>query len=208
MVANLDRIYFPDNPWPKGHPLESFLWSAWIQDSDVWFAFELETKDYDVEDDSDVDEGVDARPDDWHSRGVWLNYHACRLDCSDGCGFRVCSEEQYSAEHLDGLTLHIDHDAAQNGLGSVDEEDLAFSVYLLGHDSVAGHTITFQRLGSSDCFKITWSGKIALSYAGRDEFEYTFNTMISRVKLPDPAASARAAYDCGTSAMLHDSDQT
>jgi hypothetical protein len=41
-----NRIYFKDNPWPEGHPIKEFVWSARIEGSDVWFDMHLETENY------------------------------------------------------------------------------------------------------------------------------------------------------------------
>ena len=70
----------------------------------------------------------------------------------------------------------------------------SFHIYLLGHDSCADHEITFVKKHSIDTFDLEWKGKIALTYAGDDEFKYEFSAFIEKVtfegfdisrKLPD-----------------------
>ena len=55
----MNRIYFKGNPWPEGHPVKEFKWSASIRDGYVWFDMHLESQDYyserDIEDDEDTE---------------------------------------------------------------------------------------------------------------------------------------------------------
>jgi len=41
-----NRIYFKNNPWPEGHAVKNFAWTAEVRDGMVWFHFHLETDDY------------------------------------------------------------------------------------------------------------------------------------------------------------------
>lgn len=66
--------------------------------------------------------------------------------------------------------------------------DLAFHVYLLGHDAVAGHRIRMVRRGESDRFDIEWSGKLALAYVGDFEYRHDFRAVIYNVAAPKPLA--------------------
>ncbi|WP_394165509.1 hypothetical protein [Neptunomonas phycophila] len=178
----LDRIYFKNNPWPEGHPVKEFNWSASVRDGFVWFDFHLETKDYyserDIEDEEDTE-----YPSDWAAPIVWGNYHACTLSTNywhEG-GFKVCALSDYSPEFLDGLELEVD----PNPENIEDWDDLAFHIYLLGHDSAAKHTIKFERIDESLNFKITWVGKIAQAYVGDYEYKHDFNVIIKNVSFPD-----------------------
>ena len=142
----------------------------------MFFHFELSTAEYASERDAEDPDTDHVRA--WESPGVWPNCHRCSLS-SEG-GFRVCSREQYSSAFLDGLEVQI----AEKGLESNDADELAFSVYLLGHDAVAGHRIRFERIKASDQFKNPWTGKIALAYGGETKFENSFSAFIASAELP------------------------
>lgn len=73
----------------------------------------------------------------------------------------------------------------QRDLDDPEEEQPAFTIYLLGHDSVGFHRFKFERLPDSDKFKILWSGKIALSYRGDSEFKYDFHAVIGNAEFPE-----------------------
>lgn len=53
----------------------------------------------------------------------------------------------------------------------------AFHVYLLGHDSVADHDIVFTRQQTGG-HTIDWNGRIALTYAGEEEFSHRFRAPV------------------------------
>jgi len=110
---------------------------------------------------------------------------------SRGClghrGFPLCPVADFSADWLDGRTFEIDT-IANGTLDGVELDDLAFHIYLLGHDSVANHRITFQRIAGSDCFDIVWTGDIALTYAGDDDLDHRFEARIANVPFPSPSA--------------------
>lgn len=176
-----DRIYFKDNPWPEGHPIKAFVWSAREVDGDVWFDFHLESANYYAERDIEDDEEVDY-PSDWAAPIVWGNYHACTLSSNNWHegGFRVCARADYTPALLDGLELIVDPDPD----AIEDFDDLAFHIYLLGHDAVARHRIRFERIGDSLQFRIVWSGMIAQAYVGDYEFKHEFSAVISSAEFP------------------------
>lgn len=94
-------------------------------------------------------------------------------------GFHVCSQKEFSEANLNGLELEIDSEP-----GSIkDWNDLAFHIYLLGHDAVAKHKIKFIRAADS-LFEIHWSGKIAQAYVGDYDFKHEFNTVLKDVQFP------------------------
>lgn len=174
------RIYFKDNPWPEGHLLKEFIWSAEVRDGDVWFHFHLETADYYSERNIGYDEDVEYESD-WEAPIAWNNYHSCTLSTNEwhNGGFRVCSEEAFSEDLLDGLEIEVD-------INPEDIEDwgeLAFHIYLLGHDAAAKHKIKFVRTEQS-MFDIEWTGKIAQAYVGDYEFNHDFSTKIKGVNIP------------------------
>lgn len=185
------RILFPGNPWPEGHPIETFEWTARVVEGEVWFDLHLQTADYDSE--REIDDGDEDEESDWQAAGVWGNYHRCTLSSTywnEGGGFRVCRLDDFSPAWLDGKAFEVDPLD-----GEVDDDDRAFDIYLLGHDSVANHRIEFRRQGAqedgADRFDIRWTGDIALTYAGNSALEHRFEATIRGVPCPDLTAFAR-----------------
>ncbi len=177
------RIYFIGNPWPEGHPIKEFRWTAEIKENKVWFHFHLETENYyserKIEDDEDVEYASD-----WEAPSAWGNFHSCKISSTfwhDG-GFPVCPVENYGLSYLDGLEISLESppDFENNC-----EDKCAFHTYLLGHDFVSDHSIKFKRKTNSNHFDIFWSGKIALAYVGEDEFKYHFKSEIFDVEAPE-----------------------
>ncbi len=181
------RIHFPGNPWPEGHALAEFAWTVRVIDGTVWCDLHLRSADYYAERDIELDEGEDEGHDSsWEAPGVWGNYHRCTLSSTfwdDDGGFAVCPIDTFTPAWLDGRTFEVDT-IAGGTLADTELDDLAFHVYLLGHDSVANHRIAFHRVGDSDRFDITWSGDIALTYAGDDHLEHRFEARIANVPFP------------------------
>ena len=185
-----DRIYFPGSPWPEGHAIAEFAWTARVVDGEVWFDLHLKSADYYAERDFD-DEDEDEDLGDWESPSVWSNYHACTLSSTfwGNPGFRVCRAEQYTPEFLNGLEVLVDpHPEAVE-----DWDQLAFHIYLLGHDAAARHKIRFERLQGSDLFKIVWTGAIAAAYVGQYEFKHAFSAAISSAQFPQLVGNLQSA---------------
>lgn len=175
------RIWFPGNPWPNGHRIAEFEWTGRTDNEDrTWFDLSLVTADYD-------EEGYPPEPDeyevaDFASPIVWSNYHRCTLSSTaweDATGILAAGPGK--PVRLDQpLTLTADP------LPPADpDSDPAFHVYLLGHDSTADHRVRFRPVDAGG-FDIVWDGRLALTYAGQDEFRYTFHAEISGVDLPSP----------------------
>ncbi|WP_213600936.1 hypothetical protein [Pseudoxanthomonas japonensis] len=181
------RIHFPGNPWPEGHALTEFAWTARVVDGVVWCDLHLRSADYYAERDIELDEGEDEDHDSsWEAPGVWGNYHRCTLSSTfwdDEGGFAVCPVDTFTPAWLDGRTFEVDT-IAGGTLADIELDDLAFHIYLLGHDSVANHRIAFRRIGDSDRFDILWSGDIALTYAGDDNLDRRFDARIANVPFP------------------------
>ncbi|MBU2666203.1 hypothetical protein KOI35_22130 [Actinoplanes bogorensis] len=180
------RIWFPGNPWPDGHRVDEFEWAGRLDDlGQLWFDLSLRTADYDEA----GDPGPDDRPD-WESPIVWNNYHRCRISstfwgeatgvlaATPGRPFRI-ADPQPQRLAADPLPIE-DLDA-----------DPAFHVYLLGHDSVAEHTITFTA-DADGSHRIDWTGRVALTYAGDETFRYEFRAEIHGARLTQVTASAGA----------------
>lgn len=173
-----DRIFFPGNPWPEGHPVTEFCWTARIEGGKVWFDFALETADYDSERRTQASGETFG---DWDAPSVWTNYGSCTISSDSGArGFPVCGVGDFSLARLDGAMFHLDPPPNE----STEDEDFAFHVYLLGHDQVSDHRIAFTRLGDTDRFDIDWRGRIALAYAGDFEPRYEFHTTLTSVVAP------------------------
>ena len=182
----LGRILFPGNPWPKGHAITGFKWTGRVErGTGVWFDLHLETAEYYAEDPKShanyIDDEDDDSADDWSSKTIWCNYHSCTISSTkwlgNGTGFLAGTKES----PLDFAKLGKKEFAIDDA-----PRDLSpprpFAIYLTGHDSVSSHRIRFKPEASQKLFKIEWSGKIALSYAGSDEFKHTFNAKLSGVR--------------------------
>jgi hypothetical protein len=176
-----NRIHFHGNPWPEGHNIKEFRWSAETRGHEVWFHFHLETDDYYAERDIEDDEEIEY-PSDWEAPIVWGNFHSCTISSADWHhgGFKVCSVDEYSLERLDGLELRVDPLPCE----LADHDARAFHTYLLGHDTVVDHVIKFVRVKGTDSFNISWSGKIALTYVGDYDPCYQFSAEIASVEAP------------------------
>ena len=177
-----DRIFFPENPWPEGHGIKEFSWTAEIIDSSIWFHFDLQSDNYYAE--REIEDDEDTECSDWEAPIVWGNYHACTISSNQwhAGGFKVCSVADFSLERLDGMQFHID--PLPLNLREHDPEQLAFHTYLLGHDTVVDHQIAFHRISGTDLFNIVWSGKIALTYAGHYEPDHEFHAKIHSLVVP------------------------
>ncbi len=183
----VNRIYFKDNPWPEGHPIKTFKWSAREKGDDVWFDLHLECENYYSERDIDDEEDSDY-PSDWAAPIVWGNYHSCTLSSTHwgNRGFKVCSLNQYSPEYIDGLEIEVDSKPET----IEDFSDFSFHIYLLGHDAAAKHKIKFERIGTSLNFKISWRGKIAQAYVGDYEYKHDFSVILDSVEMPKVSKNA------------------
>lgn len=163
-----NRILFPGNPWPRGHNIKKFEWSAELtEEGDIWCHLHLESDDYSAE---DTDAGNDSESDDttnWQSKVVWNNYHACILSSTywDQAGFLIGSgETPLAIESMHEQTFSVDP------MPFDVEQDPCFGIYCQGHDTVAGHEITFLR--TAEGWTVDWLAMIALTYLGATEFEH------------------------------------
>lgn len=183
------RIHFPGNPWPEGHALAEFAWTTRVVDGVVWCDLHLRSANYYAERDIElVDDEEHAGS--WEAPGAWGNYHRCTLSSTfwgEGGGFAVCPVAQFAPAWLDGRTFDVDR-VAGGTLDDIEDDDLAFHLYLLGHDSAANHHITFRRLGGGDRFDIVWTGEIALTYVGDYGLDHRFEARIASVPFPTPSS--------------------
>ncbi|MFC7624209.1 hypothetical protein [Microlunatus sp. GCM10028923] len=175
--GQLGRIFFHGNPWPAGHVITEFAWTAELRpESGLWFHLHLRTADYDAE-----SPGLSTDEDDWRSAETWTNYRNCTLSStywSEYPGFLVSGFDQPTPlAELPGRTWIVDPDP-----GRVGSFEPAIGLYLTGHDSVIDHRITFSATDGAR-LRLEWTGRIALSYAGDDEFRYAFSARVQPVRL-------------------------
>lgn len=187
MARERNRIYFSaGNPWPEGHAIERAWLDANLRGDGLYLFLQLTTAKYRdndggglVDDDSDSDSDSD-----WGSKLLWNNYHSARIG-----GILLFGErgKPIALSSLPGARFVIDplpesHDKLQ-------DDELSFEIYLLGHDSVADHHITFGQLGAEG-YDVHWTGKIALTYSGASEFEHGFEVTLDVAPLDEIAVSS------------------
>lgn len=181
-----NRIFFKDNPYPKGHRIKKFIWSAHLEtgedkEAGLYFDFHLKTEEYGEEDGYDEPEDYE-HVSDWKAKIAWENFHHCTISSTKWHygGIKVADEKQkFDFRSLEGKTIYADTlpiDMSQ------DYEDRAFHIYLLGHDACADHRIAFVKRNTDGSYNINWKGKIALAYIGEVEFDYEFSAEIENVK--------------------------
>lgn len=188
-----DRIFFPGNPWPEGHPVEAFEWKASVRDGQVWFDLHLQSAAYDAEreieetDEADEDDEEDDKEEDevfasdWESPGVWTNYHRCTISSTKWPGYRGFAVGPLSGcnlESLDGFEATVDDPPPE------DQRANALHIYLFSHGAVARQRIRFERVAGTDRFDITWHGRIALSFGGDPDYDHAFTATLFGVQAP------------------------
>ena len=188
----MSTITFIDSAYPKPHQLEEFVWAGRLDESGkLWFDLHLKSKyyylsegeEYLEDEEEDFDDAAEyTSMSEWQSRIVWDNYHQCALSStywSDEGGILLCKEgEKFSFSTL------LDKEFVLNPLPLADDtliEDLAFGIYLLGHDLAANHRIRFTQT-ASQVYTINWKGTVALAYAGFNDFIHEFDANITEVK--------------------------
>lgn len=166
--AEQDRVYFsPGNPWPQGHAVDNcYLDGKLFEDNTLQVNLHLSSVDYRENDGGDfLDEGTDS---DWGAKVVWNNYHSFSID---GTVATATEHNPFSMSAFVPTLLRIDElpGAYQRFL----DDELDFVTVVLGHDSVADHTIKIgeERHGN---FPIAWTARIALSYSGEETFDHSF----------------------------------
>lgn len=186
------RIRFPGNPWPKGHGIKKAKWSAVLGPDGLRFHLHLESEDYDKDDDRDDE---DEPASDWGARAVWGNYHSCTLSSTmwsdEGNiagrapgGFLVAKPgKPIDLESLEGKTFRVDRIKGDTLTDDIDVEDLKFGIYLLGHDSVCDHKITFVKRRARRTYDVRWRARVALTYAGSYDLDHSLEATLPRLRL-------------------------
>jgi hypothetical protein len=184
-----NRIFFKDNPYPLGHVIKEFVWSGRMdEDGEFYFDFHLKTDNYYVEDLAYLDEDADDEEDndlgDWGSKSVWCNYQKCTMSSTywgdDGL---LIDSAKPKLNFTNWPNTRLTADTLPPDLimpADLEWDDLALHIYLLGHDACANHQMDITQNGAT--FNIAWTGKIALAYAGENEFRYDFSAHIADVK--------------------------
>lgn len=172
------RIWFHGNPWPNGHQINKFIWTARVErGTGIWFDLHLETAPYDAED-TPNNSNSDLETKDWNSKIVWCNYSSCSMSSTKwyGSGFLAATFEEPLDMGKIGSRKYSFDDQPKNLFAP-----RPFNIYLTGHDSVSGHRITFKPDKLKRTFSIEWKGKIAMLYAGSKEFKYSFTALLKNI---------------------------
>lgn len=182
MIAGA-RIKFVGNPWPKGHPVAAAAWTAVLTREGLRFDFHVESADYSAEDDRE-----DRREPrgDWKARNVWNNYHRCTLSSTkwENQGFLAATPgDPIDLGRLEGGGFHVDAVEGDELPPDVDLEELAFGIYLLGHDAVADHKIRFVKRRGPLTYDLFWRARIALVYAGDSRFAHRLEATLPKMRL-------------------------
>lgn len=189
-----NRILFPGNPWPNGHLITMFRWFAGIRPLEedliegrelrfvMGMRFELQTEEYYAADNESARVEEENYEDNWKAKASWENYHRCYIGpsatsyspgiiCSDGTKkFKFdCETYSFSAD-----PLPIDPEEFYN--------ENVFGIYLLGHDTVADHKIFLHNRQADGSYTVDWTGKIALTYSGEEEFLHDFVAHVEGVR--------------------------
>jgi len=167
-ITEHNRIFFSEgNPWPEGHAIKHCYLDARLYEGPLLqVTIHLETENYR---ENDGGEFLDNdREANWESKVAWNNYHSCNID---GVILRATPGDPVSIDSLES-SIHV-IDPLPGAIDKFMEDDLEFSIYLLGHDSVSDHRFEF---GTPSDFGLPmkWTGRIALSYSGEYDFDYAF----------------------------------
>lgn len=138
--------------------------------------FELQSAAYyeGEEDSFPFDDGDDSDTGYWQAKSAWANYHACRIGTSltsDKPGILVSDGTAPFA--FDAQSYDFRADPMPVNADEISESG-AFSIYLLGHDTVANHQIGLRRTDEPGHYVLEWTGQIALTYSGAQDFQYHF----------------------------------
>lgn len=166
-MASPDRIYFPGNPWPEGHPIEHLVWTGRIEEDGLYFDLDLRSEGYFEEREIESSE-----PDvsDWSSPVVWGNYGRCSLSStkwgpSEGI-FVGDEDDPLDWSKLSHWMFDVDMRKASH-----DYDNHVFRIYLLGHDAVLRHHIEFTE-PRGRLHRLRWKARVALTYVGQYELKY------------------------------------
>lgn len=178
----MKTITFKESAYPKPHQLKEFVWSGRLdEEGRLWFDLHLKSEGYYLSEGEDFEEEEEWEDDgdyssigNWKATIVWDNYHSCILSSnywSDEKGILLTDgEELFDFNQLDNRVFTLDPLPEAKDL---EDEDTAFNIYLLGHDTCVNHTIGFTAQ-ENHLFHIQWTGIVALTYGGFNDFIHEF----------------------------------
>jgi len=188
-----NRIWFKNNPWPDGHAIEDVKFYGVLKADCILLYLSIKSEQYYTKegfetahekalahDDDCYESGI---TDDWQLYGGWLNYHACHIQPNNYVVLGD-TETPFAMSKLSGLTLNLDDPPPRDkNWGGISFDDLSFHCYVLGHDAVGHHNISFKlaQEGAPNHYDVDWVGKVALAYMGDDEFKYDFKIKLRNV---------------------------
>jgi hypothetical protein len=179
--AESSRIVFPDNPWPNGHAVEEFEFDFALTEGALYLHLHLKSAKYYAEDPSYFDEDAEEEEAEssWTSKPVWGNYHNCTISSSKWgmSGLQIATP---GSPFLFALLANTSFTSDPEPVDL--DDDRNFGLYLLGHDTAAAHEISVTGNVAMGAFDIDWQGKIALTYAGDEDFDYLFHARIAAVR--------------------------
>jgi hypothetical protein len=194
-----DLIVFPGSPWPGGHAIAELAWTARLEpDTGLWFDLHLVSDPYpDVDTPEGDDEDADEGPDAWNEPFVWANYHRCTLSSTfwGHEGF-LAATASAPLDTTSPMEFTVDDYAGPQDEPDTDEE-MAFGIYLLGHDNAAHHRIRLTPV-TPTAVSLDWRGRIALRYVNstapfRHEFRATAaHVPLSKITYPAALTTAEA----------------
>ncbi|TPN82816.1 hypothetical protein [Aquimarina algicola] len=188
-----NRIWFKNNPWPEGHAIKEVKLYGVLKSDRVLLHLSIKSEDYYAKegweatrerektyDDALYDKGIE---DNWQMMAGWLNYHSCHIQPNE---YHLLGDHKipFALDTLDSLTIALDNPPPEDkNWGGISFDDLAFHCYVLGHDAVGYHNISFSS-AKTDMpyhYDIDWTGKVALAYMGDEEFKYDFKIQLRDV---------------------------
>jgi hypothetical protein len=178
-----DLIVFPGSPWPAGHAIAELEWSARLEpETGLWFDLHLVSDFYPEVDDAG-EEDADEGPDAWNEPFVWANYHRCTLSSTfwGHSGF-LAATPSAPLDPANPMEFTVDDYQGPDDEPDTDEE-MAFGIYLLGHDNAAHHRIRLTPVAPA-AVSLDWRGRIALRYVNSTApFRHEFHATAARVPL-------------------------
>ncbi len=186
MAGDRGRITFPGNPWPKGHAIAEAAWTAELTQEGLRFHLHLVSANYAAEDRKRDEDEDEADVGDWKSKIVWTNYHRCSLSSTKwgNAGFLVATPgKPIDIEKLAGVTFTVDPMKGAAIADDVELDELAFHIYLLGHDSVTDHEIGFTRRRGPSTYDVSWNARIALTYTRNTKLKYSLAATLPKLTL-------------------------
>ena len=191
------RIWFESNPWKNGHSIKSaelFIElseggeHAWPPTEGAYLGLKISSDNYysdmsiEEQERAYEKEAISSDNDihiaDWNSFIVWQNFGRCRVESSNA---QIGSASQrYDLTNL--MQGRLEFEKGRKIVADQENDLNAFTCYILGHDSVADHDISFsESIDSPGHFDIKWTGAIALSYIGDYNFEHRFRVELNNV---------------------------